>query len=565
MNRLVIIALLTLLVVIPFAITPLPVNSQKFVQSMKFIMIYAPSADPAVIMNSSLVGNNTEIIKVEPEPPYSYLLDLMRIIDPSINISVNIINETIAFAGNRYASLVELVNQSFVNTIWRGNFTVFIGVPGLNPNTTGMAINPYYNLSGNYIQPEVFDIPVNGSTYWSILNTSLQLLKTNEGFSINLTNYGVLQYFDNNTLDTPSFAVSVPSGLNISPGIYYLKFKIISVNTTHVRVLFPGTLVSSGWLNSFYGSFTEPVVIIKLIPIEFLKTLPPDALLWVFNLSCNLYNYLATKATWYTSGGVYIMYYPVFQDLERLKPLVNESLYRMLEDMALKNLGDIVSSFRLYLGVNSTIVIYNPFKPVSPRAGIGLPELNPGVYDATGDTDILKTLGDQGWSFTVRNIGGRVLVEVYDYSRLGFGEGFILLVKPAGVNETLATAHVVKQSVFEDLVRSYTSLYYPSPALLVETGFEMQDLIDNLTNRINVLNDQVKSLNETVNILLVNAGNCNATVANLTVKLLDYENRVSQAENMLNQARQYAIFGLVATVAIALSLYYIVLKGVKMK
>jgi len=70
-------------------------------------------------------------------------------------------------------------------------------------------------------------------------------------------------------------------------------------------------------------------------------------------------------------------------------------------------------------------------------------------------------------------------------------------------------------------------------------------------------------MNETINVLLVNAGNCNATVANLTVKLLDYEDKMSGAENMLNQAREYLALGLVAVLAVNLGLFYLLRKGLK--
>jgi len=537
--------------------------SQRFVQPMKLILIYAPGADLTMLNMGNTTTLNTEVEYINPTPPYDYLSHLMKLVDPSLSDLVVFVNETNAFVNGSLVDLTSLVNQSYVNSAWGGNFTVFIGVPGVNPNSTAMSLNPYFNISSNYIPPAVFSLKFNESFWWSILNTSLVVSNTSSGLVVNLTNYNVVEPFDNTTLETPSFAVSVPQGLKISEGVYYLKFKIISSNASHLTLFFPGTLKASGWLNNFYGTFTEPVVLLELYPQNFLRSLPVEALVWAFNQSCRFYSFLVVKATWFTSGGVYLMYYPLFQRLDSIRGFVDEATYRDLINLTLNNLNGIINDFRVYLGVNSTVIIYNPYTGAGGGSGVGLPVVKPGIYDASSDQAYIAELVQRGYRLSVVREEGRVLVKILDYNKLGFGQGFALLVKPTGFNQTLALSGVVDEDVFEHLLLSYSKLYYPSASNLVSIGFQLQDMIDNLTKTVDNLNHQVASMNETINVLLVNAGNCNATVANLTVKLLDYENKMSGAENMLNQAREYLALGLVAVLVVNLGLFYLLRKGLK--
>jgi hypothetical protein len=544
-------------------LAPSIVVSQRFVQPMKLILIYAPGAELTLLNMLNTTTLNSEVVYINPTPPYDYLSDLMKLVDPSLSDLVVYVNETNALVNGTLVDLTSLVNQSYVNSAWGGNFTVFIGVPGVNPNSTAMSLNPYFNISSNYIPPAIFSLKFNESFWWSILNTSLVVSNTSSGLVVNLTDYNVVEPFDNTTLETPSFAVSVPSGLNISEGVYYLKFKIIGSNASHLTLFFPGTLKASGWLNNFYGTFTEPVVLLELYPQNFLRSLPVEALVWAFNQSCRFYSFLVVKATWFTSGGVYLMYYPLFQRLDSLRGFVNETTYKDLVNLTLSNLNDIINDFRVYLGVNSTVIIYNPYTRAGGGSVVGLPVVKPGLYDATSSQAYIAELIQQGYNLGVVREEGRVLVRILDYSKLGFGRGFALLVKPTGFNQTLALSGVVDEDVFEHLLLSYSKLYYPSASNLVSIGFQLQDMIDNLTETVDNLNQQVASMNETINVLLVNAGNCNATVANLTVKLLDYESKMSGAENMLNQAREYLALGLVAVLAVNLGLFYLLRKGLK--
>jgi hypothetical protein len=544
-------------------LAPSIVVSQRFVQPMKLILIYAPGAELTLLNMLNATTLNSEVVYINPTPPYDYLSDLMKLVDPSLSDLVVYVNETNALVNGTLVDLTSLVNQSYVNSAWGGNFTVFIGVPGVNPNSTAMSLNPYFNISSNYIPPAIFSLKFNESFWWSILNTSLVVSNTSSGLVVNLTDYNVVEPFDNTTLETPSFAVSAPSGLNISEGVYYLKFKIIGSNASHLTLFFPGTLKASGWLNNFYGTFTEPVVLLELYPQNFLRSLPVEALVWAFNQSCRFYSFLVVKATWFTSGGVYLMYYPLFQRLDSLRGFVNDTTYKDLVNLTLSNLNDIINDFRVYLGVNSTVIIYNPYTRAGGGSVVGLPVVKPGLYDATSSQAYISELIQQGYNLGVVREEGRVLVRILDYSKLGFGQGFALLVKPTGFNQTLALSGVVDEDVFEHLLLSYSKLYYPSASNLVSIGFQLQDMIDNLTRTVDSLNQQVASMNETINVLLVNAGNCNATVANLTVKLLDYEDKMSGAENMLNQAREYLALGLVAVLAVNLGLFYLLRKGLR--
>gem|GEM_PF-3795779 len=555
--------ILVVAMLIAALLAPSIVVSQRFVQPMKLILIYAPGAELTLLNMLNTTTLNSEVVYINPTPPYDYLSDLMKLVDPSLSDLVVYVNETNALVNGTLVDLTSLVNQSYVNSAWGGNFTVFIGVPGVNPNSTAMSLNPYFNISSNYIPPAIFSLKFNESFWWSILNTSLVVSNTSSGLVVNLTNYNVVEPFDNTTLETPSFAVSVPSGLNISEGVYYLKFKIIGSNASHLTLFFPGTLKASGWLNNFYGTFTEPVVLLELYPQNFLRSLPVEALVWAFNQSCRFYSFLVVKATWFTSGGVYLMYYPLFQRLDSLRGFVNDTTYKDLVNLTLSNLNDIINDFRVYLGVNSTVIIYNPYTRAGGGSVVGLPVVKPGLYDATSSQAYIAELIQQGYNLSVVREEGRVLVRILDYSKLGFGQGFALLVKPTGFNQTLALSGVVDEDVFEHLLLSYSKLYYPSASNLVSIGFQLQDMIDNLTKTVDNLNQQVASMNETINVLLVNAGNCNATVANLTVKLLDYESKMSGAENMLNQAREYLALGLVAVLAVNLGLFYLLRKGLK--
>ena len=555
--------ILVVAMLIAALLAPSIVVSQRFVQPMKLILIYAPGAELTLLNMLNTTTLNSEVVYINPTPPYDYLSDLMKLVDPSLSDLVVYVNETNALVNGTLVDLTSLVNQSYVNSAWGGNFTVFIGVPGVNPNSTAMSLNPYFNISSNYIPPAIFSLKFNESFWWSILNTSLVVSNTSSGLVVNLTDYNVVEPFDNTTLETPSFAVSAPSGLNISEGVYYLKFKIIGSNASHLTLFFPGTLKASGWLNNFYGTFTEPVVLLELYPQNFLRSLPVEALVWAFNQSCRFYSFLVVKATWFTSGGVYLMYYPLFQRLDSLRGFVNETTYKDLVNLTLSNLNDIINDFRVYLGVNSTVIIYNPYTRAGGGSVVGLPVVKPGLYDATSSQAYIAELIQQGYNLGVVREEGRVLVRILDYNKLGFGRGFALLVKPTGFNQTLALSSVVDEDVFEHLLLSYSKLYYPSASNLVSIGFQLQDMIDNLTKTVDNLNQQVASMNETINVLLVNAGNCNATVANLTVKLLDYEDKMSGAENMLNQAREYLALGLVAVLAVNLGLFYLLRKGLK--
>lgn len=534
------------------ASAPVPASAQQFSQLGRLVVIYAPAATFSGLKGSIVVANHSEVLRVQPRPPYDYLVDLLKLVDPTFDyVRVGVVNESFAREGGALIPLAKALNQTLIGEAWAGNFTVFVNVPGVDPSGPCLAINPYFNVTGNYIPPAVLTVPINGSAKWGFLNATVALIKTSSGFQLNLTDFNAVMMFDNATLSTEPYAVSVPENHSVAPGVYYMVFKIVEANETHAVLLFPGALMSSGWLSSFYGSFSSAAFFIEAVPDGVLSSLPPSALLWLYNQTLEFYRQLVLKATWYTSGGVYLLYYPAFLELERLRAFVDAATYAKMLNMTAGNLDNIIITLRNFLGVNTTVAIYSPYTPSAAQRPLELdaPQVLPGVYNITGRPDVAASLAARGVDFEVRQSRGSALLYLLSAAAAGLDDGYLVVAKPYALNETLSASATVGEDYVDSAIRSFGKLAYPSAFLAVRALFEAQQAINNMTSTISSLRDNVNALNQTVNVLLVTAGNCNASVANLTARLLDMESRVEGAERLMEQAKLFLAAGVAASAA----------------
>ncbi|MEZ0393531.1 MAG: hypothetical protein ABWK00_00565 [Desulfurococcaceae archaeon] len=536
-----------------------PADAQSLA-SVRLILVYIPGLDVNIIKSySPYLANNSVVLHVVPEPPYSTYAHLLKIVTGAVNLTKLVpLNETTCVANGAYVPCLALVNQELISSEWGANETVFINVPYVAPSNSTMAMNIYMNISNAYIPPDILTIPVNGSAWWPVLNTSVEIKGVYPTFTLNLTKYNGVGSFNGQTLDTGPIPVNIQAG-NLTPGLYYLTFRLIDYNGTHAKILFPGSLISSGWQSGYYGSYHSYVFLPHLIPDRILRELPQEALVWLLNQTALMIRGTYTDATVYNSGYVYLAYVPLFEEYEYLSKYANSTTLGLLKSVLAWGTEALVNATLTNLGGTSTIMFLNPFTKEG-GSSLSLPgEILPGVYDLSKAAAYINDLINRGVGFSVED----GLLYVKDPSILGYGEGQLMIVRPAGFTNISALANkTIRLGYIEDFVRSYTHVLYPSPLDALTTVSYLESLTNNLSGRVLELQNNVTVLNNTLTSLMSSCGACNATLMNITHQLDSVNAMLSESREYRDQALALLVTGFAASAALSAILYLHLSSGI---
>lgn len=358
-----------MLLLILTTVSTAPQTASKEVKN-RVLIVLAPELDIDLINNATAFAsiiNSSSILTVEAKQPFNRLFYELLVVNGTVKTTVP------------QNELWNALDYERLNKLWNVNDTVFVNFAVLDPNKYNATINPAFNITNDYIEADVIVVNVNENTTWRSINVSITVARVNETFKITLAGSGVYRdykdiRFSNNVTD--QFMINLTEHSGLKPGFYYVKFRIISYNDTHVKLLFPGARIRDGWLSKVFGLFLNPVYPYSLTGIKpLLNELENDDLEWVLNETINYYSSLLDLAMRHRNATVFFFDIPLFEEIRDISLAKGVDLRRQSLKL-IENIATMIQTrgFNLILYapyVNSTLhntrgllLIYPSYKPL---------------------------------------------------------------------------------------------------------------------------------------------------------------------------------------------------------
>jgi len=208
----------------------------------------------------------------------------------------------------------ELINNytERISSLW-GN-AVLVDIPVVNPEFNISAINTQYNLTLNAIRPGILEIETNNTVYWDMLKTNITVVLRDVELRVTLNAYNVTYIITNITISK----ILAPKPINITGvegitnGVYYIGFYVLEADENKVKLLFPGSLRTTGFMSGDIKPIEAQLVPWTLIYkyLDFYSNLTSEARELVFNLTISTTQRLITRAIWDTDKRIHIIYAP---------------------------------------------------------------------------------------------------------------------------------------------------------------------------------------------------------------------------------------------------------------
>jgi len=207
-----------------------------------------------------------------------------------------------------------------ISKVWSS--AVIVDIPLVNPELNISAINTWYNLTSNSLEPKILEVEVNSTVFWEQLRTSISVELRDVELEIRIEEFNISFIVNNITLSkTTAFkAVNITGVESIADGVYYIGFYVLEVSNESVKLLFPGSLRTTGFMSSNIKPIEARLVPWTLVYQyrDFFSNLPDEAREWIVNLTISTTQNLITRAISDTSAGVYIVYAPHIRVAELL-------------------------------------------------------------------------------------------------------------------------------------------------------------------------------------------------------------------------------------------------------
>jgi hypothetical protein len=570
--------LIVSLIIASLIIFPTRTYSEETV--LRFLFIYAPGFNINTALNTTdklaFLKNATFQAKILPEPPYILAYHEALIVNNTWNLGKAIVfdNYTALLSNNTVIPLYKIIPTIILGNIWGFLDTLFVNTGSISPKIHSRTINPYYNSTNKIIKPSIFVIPINGTIYWKQLNTTIHLTVSKDYYTITIKNYVKGIKFSREEGATPALKINITSkNLGIAPGVYYLIFRVVSINNTHVVLFTPGTRVVNDWYSEYYSAdfqkFDKPII--PRLPLSnILERLGSDDLEWLINETIDFYDSVLSDAYKYRSAIINFIEYPLIYDLYNAYLngyISNEELNRGLK-LAYYGLYKIIETARSMINENITIMIYSPFTFLNTTHEkfiiMGTEVIEPGLLHITGDLrHVVSDLMSKNITFRLFSMNNKyyVLIDDPKYFNKGMGQ---LIVWGVGIRKILGTFMLSPENIASFII-SMSRGYSIGLANAINKITLLNIKISDLESTINDLNNRIKSLNNTLFHINISLGKCNAEKINITNKIISLREEVEKYKSREEEALTYAITGSISVFIILTIIYLIGYRGIKKK
>ncbi|MEM4717789.1 MAG: hypothetical protein QXE81_03400 [Desulfurococcaceae archaeon] len=220
------------------------------------------------------------------------------------------------------------VNQNWIEQAWRN--ASLVDIPIVDPTVFSFAINPLYNVSYIYLKPEIITLPINNTGYSSSLNTSIKTSLIDYSLELKLEMYNLTLTIENirsvKTVEPKKISIQEPDELI---GDYYVTFYVLDYNETHVKLLYPGSLKTTGYFSEGIRQIdavtTHWYLLIKYE--DLVSDLEQDAVEWWVNRTIDTSFQFIRQVIYYSNNVVNIIYTPQISIAKKL--LNGESIERV--------------------------------------------------------------------------------------------------------------------------------------------------------------------------------------------------------------------------------------------
>jgi len=539
-------------------VNALPViYSQEF--PTKVLIILAPGMNyqkfNELLGASVTFVRESKIIELKQYPPYTSLYYEYLLLSPNgydLSMGIPIDNYVLSWNGGKIDP-TRLINQSKIVEMWGDLDTVFINVRIVSPLNHSRTVNLEYELEKTVIPPTLFELEVNTSKHWSLLNTDIRVTLVNNSYIIDIVDYGVKFNLSRNNPVSPVITLSISENKteNIVPGEYKLRFRIHVINDNRILLLTLGTRNPNEGFSEFYHGYDRPITPHLILDNTILDKLSPEMILWtidqVVGFYVNLADYVLTK---YNKLITYA-YYPLFEETYKmLKFIDNESLANEIIERVYGGFNEFIKKARVKMGEAVTITyVISPYTITEQQMDLNLNYVAPGIVKYS--ESIVQDLVSHEILFSIETISGTKYVFITD-NRIGYGKGYIMIY-PSLLNTDISPISAKSLQLFNILAGS--------------SGYGLKQLIrrvDDLNEEVTKLNTKVNELNSTnanlrreIENLKKAIGESNATVINLRNEIASLKEQINRIEDEKRQVYMYLSMGIIA--AIILSLVYILI------
>jgi uncharacterized coiled-coil protein SlyX len=458
------------------------------------VIVYTPGLSPIGANNTiSALNISASMLKLKLDGPlnpdyYAYWMLLGR--KPELNnttlLSTPDYNLTVNYTGR-------------IRALWEN--ALLVDIPLVNPELNISAVNTAYNLTQNTIKPIVLEVPVNDTTTWPEINTNVSTILEDSVLKITLDKYNVtlsVNLTESNITNTRSINVTDVEGL--ASGVYYVVFYVLDRNETSIKLFFPGSLRTSGFMSEEIKPVDSLLVPWTLIYrySDIYAELPLEVREWIVNLTIDTTQRVIQRAISDVNKRVVIIYTPHIIVANTLNVSVN------IEERLISILFQV---FSLRVKQGALLLLFNPVATESE----GLAVLY-GNYTVPVDLE-----------FTVSQFTSILL----SYSKLSPVQNTMLL---------------------EDVVS------------LEERVRELESNVSSLNIKINELNNTLRETNETLQDTQNKLANCESYKDILESRLQGVDAELKRAEELERISYIYISTGLLVTVALAIILGFLTMR-----
>ena len=525
----------------------------------KALIILAPAMDYRELIellgtNVTLVGKS-KIIELRQYPPYTSLYYEYLLLSPSgydLSNGIPVDNYILSWNGSKIDPIM-LINQSKIIELWGDLDTVFINVRIVSPENHSRTVNLEYGLEKAIIPPTLFELEVNTSKHWSLLNTDIRVTLVNNSYTIEILNYGIKFNLTKDNPVSPVIMLSVSENKteNIVPGNYRLRFRIHVIDNNRILLLTLGTRHPNKEFSEFYQGYDRPITPHIILNNTIINKLPPEMILWVIDQVANFYVNLADYVLTKYNKLITYAYYPLFEETYKILQFIdNESLAHDLIKMVYEGFNEFIKKARIKMGEDATITyIISPYTITGQFIDLNLNYVAPGIVEYS--ETVIQDLVSHDIKFSIESIKDTKYVFITD-SKIGYGKGY-MIIYPSLLNTVNSPISARSLQLFNILAGS--SGY--GLKQLIRRVDELNDEVTKLNNKVNELNSTNANLRKEIEDLKKTLGEANATIIRLKNEIASLKEQINKVEDEKRQVYIYLSMGIAA--AIVLSLVYVLI------
>ena len=457
------------------------------------VIVYTPGLSPEGANNTiSALNISALMLKLTldgPTNPDYYVYWALLGKKPELNITLLAIPD--------YNSTLNYTER--IRTLWEN--ALLVDIPLVNPELNISAVNTAYNLTQNTIKPAVLDVLVNDTVTWLDVNTSISTKLEDSVLKITLDKYNVTLSVNLTMSNITTIGrINVTDVEGLASGVYYVVFYVLDRNETSIKLFFPGSLRTSGFMSGEINPEDSLLVPWTLV-YEYNDTyaeLPLEVREWIVNLTIDTAQRVIQRAISDVNKRVVLIYTPHIIVANILNVTVN------IEERLISTLFQVFSQ-RIKQG--ALLLLFNPV--VNGSEGLALLY---GNYTVPVDLE-----------FTVSQFTTILL----SYSKLSPLQNTMLLEGIASLEERVK---------------------------------ELESNVSILNIKINELNNTLRETNETLQDTQNKLANCESYKDFLEISLQGVDAKLKRAEELERTSYIFISTGLLVTVALAIILGFLTMR-----